>query len=59
MVEIMIPGRPVYVMEVSRPNRGAEMPPPKRPSMVKRSFSFDRKHAGGGVRRSFSFDRKR
>ena len=53
----MVPGRSVYVMEVSRPERAAYAPPPKA-GIVRRSLSFDTKK-GGGVKRSFSFERKR
>ena len=54
----MIPGRSVYVVEVSRPQAAAYTPPSKAGGLIKRSLSFDSKK-GGGVRRSFSFERKR
>jgi len=48
--------RPVYVVEVSRPEVRVTSPP-KAPSVIKRSLSFDRH--GGGIKRSLSFDRKK
>ena len=54
----MVPGRSVYVVEVSRPERPAYAPAPKQ-GLIKRSLSFDSKHRGGGVRRTFSFERKK
>mmetsp|Transcript_36514 Transcript_36514/g.96338 ORF Transcript_36514/g.96338 Transcript_36514/m.96338 type:complete len:179 (+) Transcript_36514:732-1268(+) len=56
MQDVMIPGRPVYVVEISRPEPG--LAPAKPPTVVRRSLSFDRK-SGQGIRRSFSFDRKK
>jgi hypothetical protein len=56
MQDVMVPGRPVYVTEVSRPNfDGAS---PKRGGFIRRSLRFDTKRQGG-VKRSFSFERKR
>ena len=55
MQQVMVPGRPVYVVEISRPERGA-LPPPKPLGVVRRSLSFDRKQP---MRRSFSFERKK
>jgi len=57
MQDVMVPGRPVYVVEISRPERGAS-PPAKPMGVVRRSMSFDRK-GGGGIKRSMSFDRKK
>jgi len=56
MQDVMKLGRPVYVVEVSRPEVRVTSPP-KAPSVIKRSLSFDRH--GGGIKRSLSFDRKK
>lgn len=58
MQEVMVPGRPVYVVEILRPERGSPVAA-KPAGVIRRSLSFDRKNAGSGVRRSFSFDRKK
>lgn len=61
MQDVMVPGRPCYVVEVRRPNFSAS--PPRKAGLIRRSLSFDSKRGGGGgvggVMRSFSFERKR
>ena len=58
MQDVMVHGRSVYVVEVSRPERATYIQQPKVSAGkgIRRSLSFDSKKTGG-VRRSFSFGR--
>ena len=53
----MVPGRSVYVVEVSRPERAAYAASTSKPNLIRRSLSFDNKHRGT-VKRTFSFGKK-
>jgi C-terminal processing protease CtpA/Prc len=58
MQEVMVPGRSVYVVEISRTEYMTGRELAKATSAIRRSLSFDKK-ASTGVKRSFSFDRKK
>ena len=57
VADVMVPGRSVYVVEVSRPERAAYAAPTPKPNLIRRSLSFDNKHRGT-VKRTFSFGKK-
>ena len=56
MQDVMVRGRTVYVVEVSRPERVSYIPPKASGKGIRRSLSFDSKKSVS-VRRSFSFGR--
>ena len=58
MQEVMVPGRSVYVVEISRTEYMTGRELAKATSAIRRSLSFDKK-ASTGIKRSFSFDRKK
>ncbi|KOO32856.1 hypothetical protein Ctob_010580 [Chrysochromulina tobinii] len=61
MQEVMVPGRPVYVVEILRPEK-KEVPvatPMKAINAIRRSMSFDKKSSGGNIKRSLSWTTKK
>ena len=60
MQDVLVPGRPCYVVEVSRPDRCAPTPMKSSPAnLIRRSLSFDSKKSSGGVKRTYSWDKRR
>jgi C-terminal processing protease CtpA/Prc len=61
MQEVMVPGRPVYVVEILRQEK-KEAPvatPMKAMNAIRRSMSFDKKPSGGSVKRTMSWTTKK
>ena len=59
MQKVMVPGRPVYVVEISRPERRVGVAPKSGAvNAIRRSLSFDSRRSST-VKRSFSFERKK
>ena len=61
MQDVMVPGRPVYVVEILRQEK-KEAPvatPMKAMNAIRRSMSFDKKPSGGSVKRTMSWTTKK
>ena len=61
MQEVMVPGRPVYVVEILRPEKKVVpvATPMKAMQAIRRSMSFDKKSSGGTIKRSMSWTTKK
>ena len=62
MQDVMVPGRPVYVVEILRQEKKEAPPvatPMKAMNAIRRSMSFDKKSSGGSVKRTMSWTTKK